>query len=484
MKSRALINKTRQKGIAVLVTACTAAVVVPMVGLSVDVGIMYVVKTKLSAATDAAALAGARSLSRGIDITAQTASATATASNYFRANFPDGFLMTTASSINTAVAAAGATRTVSSSSTATVPTLFLRMLPNAQTNVTVNSFAQATRRDSNVVLVMDRSASIQNSGSCGTLKAAAAGFVDKFAETRDYLGLATFASSAYYMDFPIATNFKSATPSMPTISNSITCIGGTNSATGLWNGYTSLANLGQPGALNVIVFFTDGNPSGYTGFFPIKPTSGCPAAFKPGGATPGIMGVLTFGGATPWGLLKPNLMPVPVTASLENQGETVDPKTGNSVAGCGFSGSASPNPTNDISGAPATGSDIFGDTLNSGYKSPVDVTTGTGIENASFNAADEAARHIRNGDAVTAVTPGAPAGAIGKSLSNVVIFSIGLGNAATPPDAVFLKRVANTTDSPIFDNTKQTGTYVFAQTAADLNDAFEQVAAEILHLSK
>jgi hypothetical protein len=197
------------------------------------------------------------------------------------------------------------------------------------------------------------------------------------------------------------------------------------------------------------------------------------------------MGVLTHGGATPWGLLKPNLMPVPITPqALENSGETVDAKTGNSIAGCGFAGSASPNPSGDISGLPTSGADIFGDNLNSGYKSPIDVTTGTGIDNAAINAADEAARHIRNGDPITAVMPGAPVGAIGKSLSNVIIFSIGLGNAPAPPDAVFLKRVANTTDSTSYDSTKQTGTYVFAQSAADLNDAFEQVAAEILHLSR
>ena len=60
-----------RKGIALLVTAAMSVVIFPMVGLSVDVGIMYVVKTKISAATDAAVIAGARTLNRGIDFNAQ-----------------------------------------------------------------------------------------------------------------------------------------------------------------------------------------------------------------------------------------------------------------------------------------------------------------------------------------------------------------------------------------------------------------------------
>jgi len=74
--------------------------------------------------------------------------------------------------------------------------------------------------------------------------------------------------------------------------------------------------------------------------------------------------------------------------------------------------------------------------------------------------------------------------AIGKSLSNVIIFSIGLGTASTPPNADFLMRVANDPGASSYDSSKQSGLYVFAQTAADLNDAFQKVTAEILRIAK
>ena len=46
------------------------------------------------------------------------------------------------------------------------------------------------------MIVMDRSKSLADSGACTPLKAAAVNFVDKFAESRDNLGLVTFATGS------------------------------------------------------------------------------------------------------------------------------------------------------------------------------------------------------------------------------------------------------------------------------------------------
>jgi hypothetical protein len=111
----------------------------------------------------------------------------------------------------------------------------------------------------------------------------------------------------------------------------------------------------------------------------------------------------------------------------------------------------------------------------------------TSIANAALNAADAAATHIRNGDAITKVTPGsnpAAAAAIGMKLANVIIFSIGLGNATYPPNADFLMRVANAPGASNYDPNKGVGAYYFVQTAGDLDQAFKDVAAEVLRLSK
>ncbi len=79
------------------------------------------------------------------------------------------------------------------------------------------------------MIVMDRSTSLTNSGSCAPLKAAAVNFVEKFAESRDNLGLVTFATSSR-VDVHLTTTFK--TPVETTL-NSVICSGATNSSQAL-----------------------------------------------------------------------------------------------------------------------------------------------------------------------------------------------------------------------------------------------------------
>ena len=87
---------------------------------------------------------------------------------------------------------------------------------------TVNASAAVTRKDVNVMMVIDRSGSLQTSGSCGGVRAAASNFVDKFASGRDNVGLVTFAFSTD-VSFPIANTFQTASPNVKTLINNITC---------------------------------------------------------------------------------------------------------------------------------------------------------------------------------------------------------------------------------------------------------------------
>src|SRR5450755_3142917 len=114
MTGRSSNKRQRQRGIVVIMLSMMVAVVMlPLVGLAVDGTILYIVQAKLSAAVDAASLAAARSLSVGLDIVSQTASATATAQSFFSANFPTGYWNTTNLSMGTTVAqTAFKTRTV------------------------------------------------------------------------------------------------------------------------------------------------------------------------------------------------------------------------------------------------------------------------------------------------------------------------------------------------------------------------------------
>jgi Flp pilus assembly protein TadG len=86
-----LTRRPRQRGAAIVIFSLLAVtVILPMVGLAIDGGILYILQAKLSQACDAAALAGGRNLNNGNNTAAQTANAEATMAAFFNANFPSG----------------------------------------------------------------------------------------------------------------------------------------------------------------------------------------------------------------------------------------------------------------------------------------------------------------------------------------------------------------------------------------------------------
>src|SRR3977135_2756624 len=88
-----LNRSRRQRGATLIIlTVALSLVVIPLMGLAIDGTTLYLVRIKLSQAVDAAALAGARSLSTGLDLPSQAGSATATALSYLNANFPSGLM--------------------------------------------------------------------------------------------------------------------------------------------------------------------------------------------------------------------------------------------------------------------------------------------------------------------------------------------------------------------------------------------------------
>jgi hypothetical protein len=61
-----------------------------------------------------------------------------------------------------------------------------------------------------------------------------------------------------------------------------------------------------------------------------------------------------------------------------------------------------------------------------------------------------------------------------------IIFTIGLGDV----DDELLRRLANDPTSPIYDKGLPEGLYVYANTVAEMNEAFLRVASEILRIAK
>jgi Mg-chelatase subunit ChlD len=454
-------NRRGRRGFVLLTAgAMVILVLLPAIGMAVDMGVMYLVQSRLAAASDAASLAGARALSRGSDDSTQRANAESTADTYFHANFPAGYFASTNVQVsNVAATDSTSMRSITTTSSVDLPYIFMRALGLDHT--TLRASAKTTRRDVNIMIVMDRSGSLATSGACAPLKTAAVNFVQKFAEGRDNLGLLTFATSSR-VDVPLATTFKTV---VTTTLNGLVCTGATNSSQALWESYVELAGLAQAGALNVIVFFTDGRPTAVTENFPIKTTSTC----TPLHTAPPKLGVITLGSSTQ-GLYRWDAPAQPLASDV-----TVITDR----AGCSFKTGSETLVTSDVSYAPLT--DYWGNSLKPANAylgvttsgAGLSITSAQNVQNFSTNAADNAALRIRSGAAD--VNHG------NRTLAGVTIFSIGLGDV----DDVLLKRVANDpslTPNPVAAGNQ--GLYVYAANATQLDQAFTRVASEMLRLAR
>ena len=320
-------RRRRKAGnVMVMFTMLLPFVLVPLVGIAIDATMLYSVKAKLQAAVDGGALAAAQSLSAGLTITDQAAAAQLVADEFIKANIVTGatagsggywgaFALndTNCDSSQNPIYPMPASppspnnclyvnqssstkqRTISIGASVQVPLLFMRIL--GFSTGTVTSKGQASRRDVVLVLLIDRS------GSMGAeLQAVQAGstyFVNQFAPGRDMLGLVLIAGSAMVAypttDWGLAklplpgnggpdVHFRdpdgnnppsspAANPNMLTSISNIVSGSNTGTAEGLMLAWKELQAANQPGALNVIVLWTDGAPNGITADFNNKVTN-------------------------------------------------------------------------------------------------------------------------------------------------------------------------------------------------------------------
>ena len=445
----------RQRGFSLIFSALAFAFfLIPLCGLAVDGAVAYASRTQLSMALDAAAMSGARSLANGRNSADQIANATARARAVAQANLPLGGLSGVLNFESIRVEQPSDFRRLFTiTGRLDVPTYFMRWF--GYNSLPVRVTAQAVRRDVNIAMVLDRSGSLAASRSCTPMKDAATAFSDRFAEGRDNMSLVTFATSVFN-NFPIAGNFKTGAPNVPSEIATIDCGGGTNMSGGLWQGYEQLTQLRQPDALNVILLFTDGQPTAAPMDLPISAASGCVDKSN-------RRGVIYADGGWMGGIFKMALPTRPV-------GDDFVAIT--NANGCAFNADWG-RVGQDLEALPNT--DINGNAL-SGYQA---VSRSRGAitptkQNATaavINAVDSAAARIR------AATPTAA----GPGLENVLVFTIGLG-AGVSED--LLLRLANDKRSPIFDRTKPAGSYMFVASADDLDETFQRVASEVLRLAQ
>ena len=489
--AQAVTSRRGQRGFTTLMwTLMMLFIIIPGLGLAIDGGVAYYIKSRLQTACDAAALGAARSLSRGQDIPSQMSSATDTAKRYYHANFPTNWMGVTP--VNdpavTWPAAPPATAIINVQADVDAPTWFIRIFGVQKLHIT--AVGQATRRNVNLMLLIDRSTSLSDTGSCPALAADAQLFVQSFSNNRDRMGLTTFGTY-YNVDFAPAYNFQT---SLTTMLGNLQCSGFTNAAAAFSTAYQNLKALGDLNALNVIVFFTDGIPNTITfgpaygtgPVLPLKSGSSC-------AATAGFSGVIAgdTGYAVTGGIFKATNNTYPAPTPFPNDISMIAAAQGYK-GGCAFSsaplttGSNPPGFAPDVAYLPST--DAFGNGLDTdllggtGFPAAtLHYTSGTysgkirsddrqTIENAGINALDNAAQNAR----VDAAAHNIP----------LIVYTIGLGNAPGGVSDVLLQRVANDPNSPNHQTTYTDGLYMFSPDTAHLSSAFATIASDILRLSK
>jgi Flp pilus assembly protein TadG len=474
-------------GVALVILTLAILVIGPMVGLAIDVGILYLLKARLSQAADAACLAGARSLARGADIDSQRANAISVSQRYFDANFPDGYW---ASRNRTRAVTVDETqlklRIITLTASVQAPLYFLQFLNHQWANLNVT--AQARRRDINVMMVLDRSGSMQNAGACSALRSSATAFVDKFANGRDRVGMLSF-NGASQLDYALSLTFKDS-PSVYTKISAITCGGWTGTAQALWLAYQELVRINEPGALNMLLFFTDGRPTALTATFPIRTVSD--KRYGDGSGSYGSTSQLYTMTKSPCSSTSPKTGFVAANGfdatgptyglyQYNRNNSTEAYITSNS--GCAFAQDQDGDYVRrDVAYIPTT--DYFGNaTINTGYKTVPVFPSGSGyvypgqirpdtpqgVRYAAYNAADNAVTRIRS-----------------DTTLNVVTYVIGLGGTGSgveSPDTELMLRISNAGNPPL-DPNRPVGLYVYAPDSTQLTNAFLQVASQILRLAE
>jgi Flp pilus assembly protein TadG len=485
-------SKRRPKGYAIITTALSATVLFPLVGLAIDVGILYVVRAQLWLAADAAAMAGARALGSATDTTTQTANAQAAATTYFNANWPSHYWKSSApNGPNVQVVPGTNIRSVVTTAAVDVPLYFLRILH--QNAATVAVTATATRQDAFVELILDRSSSMNytmpsGQTACAAMKAAASAFVSNFTEGRDIIGLVVFSAGVF--SYPPTTTFNTRDASnntVPSLISSISCTGNTATASALSVGYKAMQDAYSggltTGRANIIVLMTDGRPNGVDANYLPYATGNCAnnqligniAQWAGGpvssGTTAGILNHTSSSPSASDGTIYApgcNFNSNATNMPTDISGIPLQDVYGNYVksnAGASYTSYTSSNPNSPWSSTDPTLLGTYGS--NHGPNSPLDISA------ASINAADYRGKVIRT-DAT-----------LRPQIYTIAVIGTSPGD---PPDTLFLQKMANygynqsdsTAHSYSLAQASQTkGYYAEAPDPSKIASAFQQVAAQI-----
>ena len=524
-------SRSRERGVSLLLAGLSLTFIVPAVGLMVDVGVLYSVKARFQAAVDGASLAAARALSLGQTTQAQATAAQSNAVNWFYANFPTGSWGTTGTNMSQATVSVfddpnnAHVRNVTVTASTNVPSFFMSWF--GANSTPLSATGNASRRDVVIMMVLDRSGSMAGP-PCASKLTAAKLFTGQFAAGRDQIGLVSFSDNVYIHSSP-TTSFQTVlgyTNNLGTGTgaiDTIVCNGGTSTAQAISVAYNELYKVTQPGALNVLMFETDGLPNTLTLNFwdsststtGLKSTSACAdkngkklsqggfasASVLPSWTTGQTMAAGSYFANIPAGMIGGIYSDDPggsqfnvmykywSTSTAQNFGSQTFVAS-SAAPGCNFGNGKSYNPPpTDINWFPVK--DVWGNVLSPGYL-PVTlsggkVTNGSwqSFHNAALNATDNAAYQARTNATLPAY-----------------FFVIGLGGtSANPPDYVLMQRIANDPNGDNYNSPalysacsleancttysgQPQGNFIFSSSPSSLSQAFLSISSEVLRLSK
>lgn len=497
-------SRKSQQGISLMVATVSLVFLVPMVGLMIDVGVLYAVRSRLQASVDGAALAAARALVLGQTTAAQTTQAKQNAVNWFYSNFPSSNWATTNTQMDTSSvqvfddANNSNLRNVTVTASSYAPTYFMKWFGN--NSVLVQASGNASRRDVVAMMVLDRSGSMCQGSStpcsgnaCGAMIQAANTFISQFAPGRDRIGLVSFSEGAYVHSAP-RTDFNTALPSMI---NAIRCQGGTGTAQAMALAYNEIYKIQLPGALNIIVLETDGLPNTLNYNFWDGTSSGVDGGYctDKNGKTYNGGGWRTSASMPSWtpgydmhtgGTGTPYMANIP--AGAVGALYSADPSQGSyllallnpyqssgnvggvylsTTSGCYF---RSQTTTYGYDLAWVQTKDVYGNSVNpsnayqavsvNGNHINLNNTSGgspdwDNIHAAALNATDNSAYLIRTGtypvNSGVSSTPYPPA-STNYGVPGAFVYTIGLGgNGGDQPDYILLQRMANDPNGDLFN---------------------------------
>jgi Flp pilus assembly protein TadG len=251
-----LLHRDRE-GQTLLLFVFFLIVLVIFAGLAVDVGFAYVTKAKMAKGLDAAALTAARYVYQGQTVATQKARAAFTANYGSTTRDVSAPVM----NINYSTDSTTGQLSIQLSASTDIRTYFVRVLPMWKT-FNVNARAASTRSAAVISLVLDRSGSMGGNGGSSQLGPAVTGFLDFFDDGVDMMAENSY-SSAGRNDVPMGQPFKAAIAASV---NSFSYQGYTCCEEGLRRGLEQNRTITSPGAIKIIVFFTDGlaNTFNYT----------------------------------------------------------------------------------------------------------------------------------------------------------------------------------------------------------------------------